>query len=96
MYGSDVAWQCCVLLRPSLFVSVGLCFFLMDQLGDYLVIHPAEQIYSAGTWSSALPLRLARRGLGRLLHLIDLLRGLSRLPRLTDLLGGDLVVCPAL
>ena len=48
---------------------------LMDQLGGYLVVHPASQICLTGTWSSAPPDRLARRGLGRSSCLTHLLGG---------------------
>jgi hypothetical protein len=75
IYGSGVAWQCCVLLRMPQACIVGLCSLLMDQLGGYSVVHPASQICLTGTWSSAPPNRLARRGL--------------RSSCLTHLLGGE-------
>jgi hypothetical protein len=48
-----------------------------------LVVHPASQTGSTGSWSFAPPRGLAQQGFGRS-------------PRLTDLLGGDLVVRLAL
>jgi hypothetical protein len=58
--------------------NIDMCSLLVDQLGEYLVIHPASQISSTGTWSFTPPRRFARRELGRS-------------PRLTDLLGRDLI-----
>jgi hypothetical protein len=57
---------------------------LIDLLDRDLVVHSASRTCSVGTWSSALPRRLvrqgfapsrrfARQGLGRSLHLADLL-----------------------
>jgi hypothetical protein len=81
MYGSDVAWHCCVLLRLPWADSVGLCSFLVDLLGGHLVIHSGSQTCSAKTWSF-IPLRKIAR------------RRLSRSPHLADLLDGDLIVRP--
>jgi hypothetical protein len=74
-----------------------------------LVVRSALRTYSTGAGRCVLPRRFARRGLGRLLRISDLLSGtwssasprrlarwgLGRPPRFVDLLGGDLVHCPA-
>jgi hypothetical protein len=77
MYGSDVAWRCCVLLQASWARCVDMWFpcestwrvlgrspRLVDSLGGDLVVRPASQSCS---W------------------------GLGRPPRLAELLGGDLI-----
>lgn len=81
MYGSDAAWRCCVLLWPLRAASVGLCSFLVDQLGGYFVVHPVSRTCSMGTWLFTPPRGLVRRRLDCSL-------------RLTDLLYGDLVIRP--
>jgi hypothetical protein len=37
MYGSDVAWRCCVLSRSPRAGDGGLCSLLVDPLGGHLL-----------------------------------------------------------
>lgn len=62
--------------------ELGRSHHLEDLLDGVLVIRSALRTCSVGTWSSASPCRLARRGLGRP-------------PRHVDLLGEDLDICVA-
>jgi hypothetical protein len=105
MYGSDVAWRCCILSRLLWASSVGLGSLLVDPLGGHLIILPASwtllpgfgrlprlmDLLGRGLVIHPTP-RLARCGLGpspRIYRIVR--RGHGRSPRLIDLLGGDLV-----